>query len=62
MMIFDFAHFPLCRRFLMALALFMPTPFSFGEDTPDSQPLINDIVTAIGGPEKLLRNFRMKEQ
>ncbi len=61
-MIINSTDCQLSLQFLMPLALFIPTTFSFCEDTKDSRPLINDVVTALGGPEKLLRNFRMKEQ
>ncbi len=61
-MMLNSGHYPQSHHLLMFLALFMPTNLSFGEEQNDSQKLINDTVTAIGGSEKLLRNFRMKEQ
>jgi hypothetical protein len=32
------------------------------QDASDPQPLIRDVIAAVGGPDKLLRNFRMKER
>lgn len=48
--------------FAVAVALVAFANVSRGQGTPDPRPIVEDVISAVGGPEKLLRNFRMKER
>ncbi len=48
--------------FLVLVVGFYDRGRSQGREAADSQPLIHEVIQAVGGPEKLLRKFRMKEQ
>ena len=49
-------------RFVLPFLLVVLTAAGRGEEAVDPQPLIKEVVAAVGGPDKLLRHFRMKEK
>lgn len=49
-------------RSLLPLALAALATVARGDEAVDPQPLIKEVVSAVGGPDKLLRSFRMKER
>ena len=48
--------------FTVAAALVAFGNVSRSQDAPDPRPVIKEVINAAGGPEKLLRYFRMKER
>lgn len=48
--------------FTVAAALVTFASVSPGQDEQDPQSVIKEVISAVGGPEKLLRTFRMKER
>lgn len=49
-------------RILLPLALLTFSAAGRGQEAPDPQPLIREVIAAVGGPDNLLRQFRMKER
>lgn len=48
-------------RLLLALALLLLLPAALHAQTADPKPLVAKVISAVGGQEKLLTLFRMKE-
>ena len=46
---------------LIPLALLTFAALAHAQEAADPKPIIKDVITAVGGPDKLLRQFRMKE-
>ena len=58
----DFTLTPMKHFLAFAVALAAFINSSPSQDAQDPQPIVKEVIAAVGGPEKLLRNFRMKEQ
>ena len=58
----DFTLTPMKHFLAFAVTLAVFANASRSQDAQDPQPIIKDAIAAVGGPEKLLRNFRMKER